>query len=859
MATMSQSMLSELVEEIDFILLNEKPFNYQAQSRNSFQILNDLLDQDHEKTLLEQWNTIKSCQCQAIVSAAYRNRTFNQQATIFLLKLCKRPYLVKLALGLAGSNRRIFVQGILNQVLFYQSTPNIASQPLPIDNVTELCESALPYEKYGGVLYSEVLLREIGNWKHASPSVWNRRVKALFGTLGLGALAEIAEPDLELAYENWKTLMKSADHLDSMVSVHIASSLYRLGCRHDVFAVLPQSIQSVFPNMPSTLSQWLIRARQLFIPPQGAKIFKVTFIRTVKAVVDTLTERSPFHLEMTVMAAEILPHIDVRCFRDWGEEAATALEKLKEKLLEPSIPPAVMAHAFCVLRIGTTTHETDVPTNFIALFEPIVKALLLQPQPFSANEMKSPWYFVMAVIELLPISSKGSVSKESVTQCLQVVLTAVFDLCRPANLDPKNRLGIEWASTLLRALEKHMGMSMDDDGFLPNIFCNVVRNLGFPSWWTINLSNPHEPQNCARLKSCPHHAEFARQQLCKDLSRIFMEISSQIDHLADCDDIVKLRAQAKAQRDMATPNVSWDVCRFGQVPTHLEELDKEKEKFIELTRALKITEEDLLETEQTRRATNASFSRAREGKAYLLRWSQNLSSALQDLHLERGLLQEQLSATLREMERQRENDQTEKDDTIRELREQIEDMELANHGIDLYIQRQEEVARMTQERLETQIQWLRQQLDDKDKELKEAHDKEIKALLARFEDQKTAMNKQLRAYVELLEETEIESASKDATIKELELQREELSSNEQQLWEENQDLTLQLLDLVNDNEKLSEKVKELEEMSEALTLQNNHLASSEEKWKIETERLVKEASELKEREQKLLDVLQRPH
>lgn len=716
-------------------------------------MLNDILDQDHEKSLLEQWNTIKPCQCRSIVSATINSCKYDEQAILFLLRLCKRPYLATLALEKAGSDSQALIEGILSQVLIYEPTRNVPDQQYRMDRVMELCESALPYATHGGLLYSEILLREVGNWQGVSPSIWNRRIKALFGTQDLGALARIADSDLELAYENWKTLMQSTDHHDSMISVHIASSLYRLGHRHNLFAALPSSVQTASIDIPPALSKWILRARQLFLPPKGAKIFKATFLRTVKAVVDALAQRSPDLLEMTIMATEILPNVDVRSFEEWGQEAATAVDKLKEKLLEPDIPPVIMANAFCVLRMGTTIREPDIPANFIVLFEPIVRALLMQTRPFSTNEMINSWHFVKAVVELLPTGSEESVPKELVTHCLQVVLTTTFDLCRPANLDAKNRLGLEWALLLLRALGKRMAIASDEGGYLVDIFCNEVRDLGFPRWWTINLSNPQKPRNCAKLRCCPHHAEFGRQQVCTDLSRLFVDFSSQIKELATCADVAKLQAQANAQRDMAAPERSWEVCRFGQVPAHLEELYKEKEKFNKLTRVLKSTETDLADLEQTHQTIKANFSRAREGQAYFLQRSQDLGTALQDLHLERGLLQEQLSTTLKEMERDRENDRCEADKVIRGLRDHIEDLELADHGADLFRQEQAEHERTVQEHLETQVQWLREQLDAKDKEFREAHGKEIKAMRDNFEVESTAVIEQVGTQTTPLPET----------------------------------------------------------------------------------------------------------
>lgn len=668
---------------------------------------------------------------------------YDDQAVLVLLKLFRYPDLVELALGKTEIESQALVEGILTQILIHGQV-NVPDQPDRVDEICELCETALPYATHGDLLYSEILLKEVGNWQGVSPSIWNRRVKALFGTQDLSALAKIGDSDLELAYANWKTQMQSTDHHDAMISIHIAASLCRLGNDQNLFATASSSTQDREPiDLPPILFKWILRARELFVLPKGPKIIKVTFIRTVKAVVDALSDRSPFLLEMAIMAREILRVVDVQSLNEWDQESATAVQKLTEKLLEPGIPPALMANAFCVLLMGNTPRKSRVPTRFIILFQPIVSALLLQSSHFSPNEIKSPWEFITTLVELLPIASEESVSRELVSQCLQDVLTAIFGMCRPAKLEVKNRLGIAWASLLLNALEKRMSKATDDQGFLADVFCDVVRDLGLPRWWAINLSKSEKLRNCARMRCCPHLAEFSRQQLCKGLSRIFIELSSRDAATASCFDVIKLQAQAQSQMDMATSESTWSVCQFDQVPAHLEALQKGEEKCNELTRVLKSTETDLAELEQTHQIVKANYSCARERQAYLLQRSQDLSTALQDLHLERGQLHEQLSTTLTAMESEREDSARQMEQIAWDAQNEVQDYELANRGAELLRQEEAEVERSVKEDLQTQIQWLREQHDIKDKEFKDAHDKEIKVMQDQFAGQRTAMDEKV--------------------------------------------------------------------------------------------------------------------
>lgn len=670
---------------------------------------------------------------------------YDDQAVLVLLKLFKYPDLVELALSKAETETetQALVEAILTQILIHGQV-NVADQRHRMDEICELCETALPYATRGGLLYSEFLLKEVGNWQGVSPSIWNHRVKALFGTQDLGALAKIVDSDLELAYANWKTQMQSTDHNDAMVSIHIAASLCRLGYDQNLFATSSSSSQDREPiDLPPILFKWILRARELFVLPKGPKIIKVTFIRTVKAVVDALSDRSPFLLEMTTMAREILRVVDVPSLNEWDQESATAVQKLTEKLLEPGIPPALMANAFCVLLMGNTSRKCRVPTRFIILFQPVVKALLLQSSHFSPNEINSPWEFITALVELLPLASEESVSREVVSQCLQEVLTAIFELCRPAKLEVRNRLGIAWASLLLNALEKRMSKATDGQEFLADVFCDVVRELGFPRWWTINLSKSEKPRNCARMRCCPHLAEFSRQQLCKGLSRIFVELSSRDEATENCSDIIKLLAQAQSQMDMATSESTWSVCQFDQVPAHLEALRKGEEKCSELTRVLKSTETHLAELEQSHQIVKANYSCARERQAYLLQRSQDLSTTLQDLRLERGQLHEQLSTALTAMESEREESARQMEQIAWDAQQEVQDYELAYRGAELLRQEEAEVQRSVKEDLQTQVQWLREQHDIKDKEFKDAHDKEIKVMQDQFVGQRIAMDEKV--------------------------------------------------------------------------------------------------------------------
>lgn len=738
--------------------------------------------------------SIKPCQAHPLISAAWSAPSEDEASCLIPLKLCRHPHLARVTLTELYVEGENLVRGVLQAVLVYDvgvdtSEGHDLDQLHRIDTIRELCEAALPYEIHGELLFSEVLLREIaGNPQNVPPSIWNRRVKALFATQDLTALAKIKKPHLDMAYENWKYQMQSKDHFDAMTSIHIAASL----CNLDRERVLSESSSTDDPErLPRTLSRWISQAQDLFVPPKGPSTVKATFLRTLKAVTEAISGKSSFNLEMTAMARDVLAVVDCESFEEWDKVSDLAVQKLKHKLLEPDIPPAIMVNAFCVLLCGNTLSRPHFPARFIVLFEPVVKSVLLQSQLFSTNEIKSPEKLVGLLVELLPTAPEEPVSMALVSHCLEVVLSAIFDLSRPANLSVKTSLGIEWGLLLLTALEEHM--EKNNLGFLAGVFCSVVREIGFPHWWTINLSNPGNPRNCAGMKACPHSGESKRQRLCMRLSRVFTKFTSGNEAMIPRSDIIQ--AQAQVQMDQATPERSWNVCQFGRVfacdeggpnldngpqwphgqslratlndicediqlaaLVHVNErtrslqsrcdnvekpLREEKEKSGELRRVLKDTEADLAALERTHQIVKADFSRMREGQAFLLQRGRDLNTSLQNLRLERDQLQEQLSTSLQTMANQNQDFAGRLEQIIRDTHQEIQDRELANRGAELLRQEDAEMEDLLKEDLETQIEWLREQLDVKETEMKECYDKELSIMKDQFARELATMRVQV--------------------------------------------------------------------------------------------------------------------
>lgn len=729
---------------------------------------------------------MKPCQSLSLVTAALLKAQKDPSAVPVLLKLCLFPSLAEDALDICHARCKRFIQYVLKAtVRGNQSVETLSYDDLEqfhrMDTVRELCETALPYAMYGGLFFSGLFLREtVGNVSNVHPSIWNRRVKALFSTQDLSTLAKITGPDLALAYENWKTQMQSKDHFDAMVSIHIAASLFRLD-RERVLSAASSTDEAEQVELPPTLSNWIARARELFVPPKGSSTVKATFLRTLKAVVEAISEPAIFNLEMTAMARDILAVVDHESFEEWGKTSDAAVRKLRCKLLEPDIPPAMMANAFCVLLCESTLNKPHVPTRFIILFETFVRSVLLQPQLFSLNEIKSPEEFVGLLVGLLPTIPEEPVSRPFISQCLEVFVSAVFFLCRPAEPKPKTYLGIEWALLLLTASDKHMAKNKSQ--FLAGIFCSVVCDLDFPDWWPANLSDPGNPQNCTGMKACPHCQETTRQRLCSGLSRLFTKYASGGKALITYSD-GPYHTQARVQMDRATPDLTWKICHFRQFGGHVQggrnldnevhrpceqtfssvldnicndiqraalvhvkertralqnrcdnverPLREEREKPSELRRVLKDTEEDLATLEETHKVVKADFSRMREGHAFLLQRSRDLTISLRAIRLERENLKQQLSNTLYAMANQKEEFLDRLTEAIRETRREIEDREFANRGAQLVREEEAEMEELLKQDLETQVQWLRDQLDLMPIELSEHHAKELQILKDQF-------------------------------------------------------------------------------------------------------------------------------
>jgi hypothetical protein len=768
------------------------PFSVHADQP---QALIEILDNDHENSLLAQWMSVKPCQSQPLASVAWSNPSEDEIAGLILNKLSRHPHFAEATLTEVHVEGQNLIQGILKAVLVSDlgvdsSELHDLDQLHRIDTIRELCEAALPYALYGELLFSELLLREVaGNPQDVPRPIWNRRVKALFSTQDLSALAKIKNSHLDMAYENWKEQMQSKDHFDAMTSIHIAASLCHLAREQVLSAEESDQVE-----LPPALSDWIAQAQDLFVPPKGSSTVKATFLRTLKAVTEAVSSESIFNLEMTAMARDILAVVDCESFEKWDKESDLAVQKLKHKLLEPDIPPAIMTNAFCVLLCGNTLSKPHFSTRFIMLFEPIAKSVLLQPQLFSTNEIKSPEEFVGLLVELLPTDPEEPVSKTLVSHCLELVLSAIFDLCRPANLSVKTSLGIEWALLFLAALDKHM--AKNNLGYLASIFCSVVREIGFPHWWTINLSNPGNPRNCAGMKACPHSGESTRQRLCIRLSKFFNKFTPGDEAIIPCSEIIQ--TQAQVQIDQATPERSWNVCQFGRILgcretganldnrqqwphgqslsatlrdicediqlaalMHVNErtralqsrcdnveqpLREEKEKSSELKRVLKDTEADLAELEQTHQIVKADFSRLREGQAFLLQRGRDLSTSLQNLRLEREQLQEQLSTSLQTMANQNQDLAGRLEQIIRDTHREVQDRELANRGAELLRQEDAEIENLVKEDLETQIEWLREQLDVREIEMKECHDKEVMIMKDQFTRELATMRVQVSTH-----------------------------------------------------------------------------------------------------------------
>ena len=740
---------------------------------------------------------VKPCQALPFTGAALNKAQTHPLGAPILLKLWSFMPLAEIALGVCrGERSNHFIRHVFQATLggrqSVQPAPHCNLEQLHrMDVLRDLCEAKLPYASDDKPFFSDFLHEIVGNAQNVHPSVWNRRVKALFSTQGLCVLAKITERDLALAHENWKVQMQSKDHFEAMVSIHIAASLFRLDREWSLLAAASTD-EAEQVELPPTLSKWIDMAHELFVQPKGSSTVKATFLRTLKAVVEEISEPATFNLETTAMARDILIIVDHDSFEEWGKGSDPAVRKLRCKLLEPGIPPAMMANAFCVLLCKNTLSEPNVPTRFIILFEAFVKTILLQSHLFSIHEIKSPEEFVGLLVELLPTSPEEPVSRPFISQCLEVVVSAVFFLSRPGKPTPNIYLGVEWALLLLTALDKRM--ERNKSRFLASIFRSVVRNLDLPDWWASNMSDPGNPPNCLGMKACPHCHESKRQRLCIRLSSLFTKSASNGKAPIPQSDTVH-HTQIHDQMDQATPEMTWKICDYGQSDSHgkraknvdkqvpgpcdqtfrsvLDEicndiqraavvhvkertlvlqnrcdnvekpLREEREKLNELRLVLKDTEEDLANLEDMHKIVKTEFSHMREGHAFLLQRSRGLAISTRAIRQERETLKQKLSDTLRTMANQEEEFSDQVAEIIRETRREIEDLKFANRGAQMVREEEAEMEELTRQDLEMKVQWLREQLDLMPIELGEQHAKELQILKDKYTGEVATMTLQV--------------------------------------------------------------------------------------------------------------------
>lgn len=740
--------------------------------------------------------TCKQCQIKPLIYVLVRQYHDHELVLPILRKLSQTPQIAH-ELGTAQDKYRLSViQHLVLQPpiddLSDSSTSwksrdatQSLSQPSLPEIQREVLTATLPYQKYAPAELVTLITGILGNKDGCRSSVWNRAVKLVLESQPLGILSNVDEKVLQKAYANWKVQMQSRDNYEAMTSIHIASSLARF---------FNQSVQDrpfqghqhhPNPTLPPVLENWIALAHEFFTLPKGPSTAKATFLRTLKAVIDSSSYSSVEHAEMVAMGRQVMASLDQPSMCEWNKDSGIAAVKLSQKILEASISPVMRTDAFCVLASAFASTSQTEQWKIFATVEPVLLSLLQQEEIICPTQVSEPRVFMDEMTAMMQVDEEDCHGMARLSSLLGRLTPVIFDLANPSATTLQKTAGTEWALLFMSALASRM--SEQPSGFLGRSFCSVVRDIGFPEWWAVNNSSPGSPKNCAGLGICPHIVESRRQRLCIRVSRTFNEFVGHIDVNGGGD------SDAQFQLDQATPERSWNVCQFGtswqpvnaessqtgiiaplaNIPKslsqelraacaeiqaaamlHVEErchilrerceniekpLNEERVKVVELERALDDVRTEFDALQDVHQHLRREFSRVREHRAYQTRRAVGFSRLASTLRREQQTQKVQHCHGLQALEQERRDDITRLEAEVEDAHEENEAQELARRGEKLLEEEMRERLEDLNTELEEQVAWQKEELARQEKELLAKHHSE---LAAKMEEQRKLLQEQ---------------------------------------------------------------------------------------------------------------------
>ncbi|KIV89210.1 hypothetical protein PV10_08797 [Exophiala mesophila] len=847
--------LTDLTQELESIITSKVQVPLKP--------LLNILNKDCRQTLLATWVTCKQCQIKPLIYSLVRRYHDHDLVLPILRKLSQNPQ-IAIELSTAQDKYRL---SIIQDLAFQDPVDDLSdsstswqsrdatqslSQPSLPDAQFEVLLATLPYQNYAPVELANLVTGILGNKAGCRASVWNRAVKLVLESQPLETLSNVDEKVLQKAYTNWKVQMQSRDNYEAMTSIHIASSLAQFWDQlHENPPFHPHHQHHPRPSLPPILETWIALAHEFFKLPKGPSTAKATFLRSLKAVVDSSSYSSGEHAEMVAMGRHVMASLDRPSVSEWNKDSGIAAAKLSQKMLEVSISPLMRINAFCVLASAFESASQTEQWQMFATVEPILLSLLRQEDFICPSEVSEPKIFLGQMVAMMQAVEGHGHGTARLSSFFGKLVPVIFNLANPSLITLQKSIGTEWALLFMSALASHT--SKQPSGFSGRSFCTIVRDIGFPEWWAVNNSKPGRPKNCAGLGICPHIVESRRQRLCIRVSRTFNDLvgHSNFDERAD--------AEAQLQLDQATPERSWNICQWlpstvkslpvgnntplANIPKslsqelraacaeiqaaamlHVEErchilrerceniekpLTAERTKVAELERTLDDVRTEFGTLQELHQHLRSEFSRAREHRAYQTRRAIGFAGLASTLRRERQTQQVQHSHEVQALQQGRREDAARVarlEAEVEDAHEENEAQELARRGEKLLEEEMRERLEESIIELEEQVSWQQEEMARQERELAMKYESE---LAIKMEEQERELMETSRAEltVRMEEQNRLLQEREQRHVQEISTREEEISqqaSRLRALEERYQKSEAHVTDLEEQAEKMSQ-------------------------------------------------------
>ena len=304
----------------------------------------------------------------------------------------------------------------------------------------------------------------------------------------------------------WKALLRSNNHQDAVAAVQVA---HRLSDQMtDSFA----STMALTSTSANAMTAWRTKASAMFQGSKAISVIDTLMLVALKACsTDGAESVQDGTYETIEKCMEVICGMRRQALEEWAKNNGAVLMKLNEKCMSCSEPRTQLA-VFCILYTFSDDGSADHSLHLVnKVLDNTLEdsSILLRVGSGGTRDMEATRTLVISALR------HG--------QCLHRLLSWVLESCRPKSPDIEVHQILVLASRLIATLAEDV---VHKPQYNVAVF-ETLERLGIPpDWWSLDLSTPASPKSCLQYSTCIHKFEQRRQQLCTEISWLFLQTAS---------------------------------------------------------------------------------------------------------------------------------------------------------------------------------------------------------------------------------------------------------------------------------------------------------------------------------------------